>query len=163
MKKYLVVLSLFGTLAMMSANADSFLYWMVDNKTTSPSFDFDSAVLIGKNSGDGKDYVLGGADAALGQTIRMESTSLLAAGVANAESWTFFVELYNGQSWVGQSSADQFFSYAAAVAADAIYQEPLPGGAGKLTFTQFTNTPEPTSGLLLLLGTCCLALKRKRV
>ena len=163
MKNILMSLVLLGTFAAMSAKGDSFLYWMTDLSNTGNLYkDANTALLIAKN--DSQDAVIGaaligdyqGESGLYHGTQRMASESIANMG----DGWSFYVELYNGENWVGQSAADM--SYVAAYKAGAIYQSLDPNGLAQVTFTSFTNVPEPTSGVLMLLGLCGLALRRKR-
>jgi len=76
------------------------------------------------------------------------------------EDDTFYVQLYdNDDNLLGFSDG---FSYDDLLALDAVYVPGIQGsGAGTWTVSTF-NVPEPTSGLLMLLGIAGLALKRKR-
>ncbi len=86
---------------------------------------------------------------------------IVGQAVTDYANWTFYVELYNGEWNIGTSTP---YDWATLASYEAIYQSTLTGGLGTAPFTSFTyNVPEPTSGLLILLGMCGLALKRKRV
>lgn len=158
MKNILMSLALLGTFAAMSAKGDSYLYWMVDTTDSASVFNADTAVLIATRGG-GNDHILGAAALSNGDSVRLASDSVAAY---RGDAWSFYVELYNGESWVGQSTSAEFVTYKAAYDAGAIYKSLDPNGLAQVTFMGFTNVPEPTSGVLMLLGLCGLALKRKR-
>ena len=168
MKKLLMSLALVGTFAAMSAKGDSYMYWMVqDAKQGGDPLLFDAAELYAIN---GSQKVSLGANYAIDSSGEMgvgSSTKRNLAGGAGSDltsydvstyansDWSFLVELYNGEVWVSESR----LSYAQV--ASGFYEHLAPSGAGVATFTSF-NVPEPTSGLLMLIGLCGLALKRKR-
>ena len=89
-------------------------------------------------------------------------------------SYSFYVELYNsanesiGKSYVSLSSPQQGATpYNTLNSANAIYDgNVLNPTASAYTFSQFTTSnviPEPTSGLMMLIGMIALGLKRKKV
>lgn len=159
MKNILMSLALLGTFAAMSAKGDSYLYWMTDLTSAGDLYkNADTAVLIATQTAGTPGRVIGAAAIANGVTPRMASDSIANMGAG----WSFYVELYQGNSWLGQSAAEDYKDYNSAFAAGAIYKSLDPNGLAKVSFTSFTNVPEPTSGLLVLLGVCGLALKRKR-
>lgn len=163
MKKLLMGLVLVGTFAAVSAKGDSYIYWMASNDNDAISqYGADSASLIAK-SGDNV-YDIGFATVS-GESpateSRVISDMLPAQVVADPANWTFYVELWKDDWNLGTSGE---YSWAQLKGMDAIYQSTLTGGLGTAQFANFTyNVPEPTSGLLVLLGMCGLALKRKRV
>lgn len=176
MKKLLMSLALLGTFAAMSAKGDSYIFWMADVSDTEKGDNekigkFSYANLVAR-AADGTTFVydLGyggdGSAAGVATTGVIPSSSLEAFFAAHGndyQSLTYAVELYNEDfSWMkGQSATVDWVTLASA---DAFYQSTLSGGAGKMVFDTFTyNAPEPTSGLLMLIGFCGLALKRKRV
>lgn len=177
MKKILFSLALIGTFAAMSAKGDSYIYWMADISDTSQGdnatiakYGFSYANLIIQDN-EGK-YV-----ADLGYAPSVDTKGLKTAPRVTSESlesffanhstdystYSFAVELYNEDfSW--KMAKSDAMSWNTLVGYDALYRSTWEGGAGKAAFTSFTyNAPEPTSGLLILLGMCGLALKRKRV
>ena len=93
-------------------------------------------------------------------------TSASAAGISSLSALSFFVELYDGAgNWVGTTDAK---SYDSLVASGAISSGLNPnftgvnsalGGAG----STYSNVPEPTSGLLMLVGLGARALRRRKV
>lgn len=170
MKKLLMSLALVGTFAAMSAKGDSYIYWMADVSGNAQIGTFQYAQLVAYDGGGTKVAAFDASYAdAIGvnydtgvegtKTQRVPSQSL--ASFADAQSWTYYVELYTDDWMKGQSTTG--YSWDQLQNMDAIYQSTLTGGAGTVAFTTFTyNAPEPTSGLLVLFGLCGLALKRKR-
>lgn len=95
-----------------------------------------------------------------------DDTSASAAEISSLSALSFFIELYDGAgNWVGTTDAK---SYDSLVASGAISSGLNPnftgvnsalGGAG----STYSNVPEPTSGLLMLVGLGALALRRRKV
>ena len=172
MKKILFSLALIGTFAAMSAKGDSYIYWMADvrgdtgdNATIRKNSEgFTFANLIAKNDSQNIDlgWVAVNEEGTLGYvTPRFSSESLASYSATDYQNWTYYVELWNEDWNCGTSSG---MSWADISNMDAFYKSTQTGGTGTAAFTSFTyNVPEPTSGLLVLLGMCGLALKRKRV
>ena len=78
---------------------------------------------------------------------------------------SFFIELYDASgNWVGKTSAISYNDLKAAGAISDTFNPSFTGvnaalgGAG----TTYTDVPEPTSGLLMLVGLGALALRRRR-
>lgn len=95
-----------------------------------------------------------------------DDTSASEAGISSLSALSFFVELYDAAgNWVGKTDTQ---SYQSLVDSGAISSGLNPnfsgvnnalGGSG----SAFTNVPEPTSGLLMLVGLGALALRRRKV
>ena len=75
------------------------------------------------------------------------------------DSYTYFIELYNDSS-VSPFAQGKLNYTAEMIGSMRGMSVPT---AGVAMMTQFTPTPEPTSGLLLLIGTAALALRRRRM
>lgn len=149
MKKLLTIAAV--AMATMFAKADLTLYWMVaDNAWTGAS----QAILMG-DSGSGYVPV---ALAELG--IGVETTFV----GYNASPYTnFLVKLYDSALTELAVSTESVASTAlASYMWDKSTSAQPP--ASPYSFSGFTaSIPEPTSGLLMMLGICALALKRKMV
>ena len=159
MKKVLLTLALFGTFAAMTAKGDSFMYWMVDTTGNSQIGTQANYAELYAFYGNKPGTLVGGIDLVDGVwDARTISDSLV--GMVG-DGWSYYVEAYKDDWNIGTSDS---ITYANAKAMyDGIYESLKTGGKGTVEFTTFTyNIPEPTSGLLMLLGLCGLALKRKR-
>ena len=168
MKKLLMSLALVGSLAAMSAKGDSYIYWMAvvsgasgDNAKIG-TFQYAQLVAYDKDGAKVEAFDASYADATEknGMATQQSVPSQSLASFADAQNWTYYVELYTDDWMKGKSEG---YSWETLQSMDAIYQSTLAGGLGTAAFTTFTyNVPEPTSGLLVLFGLCGLALKRKR-
>ena len=155
MKKAFLILSLLGSL--VASADDSYLYWMID--TTA---DFAYA----KIRADGSDTYLNVYDGTF--TALSESPMVTKADYLDAKDWgdgfyaavsgsvpsTFIVELWNAENaYVGFSSVSS---------SGHIYS----GGMGLPAATAATASsfaiPEPSSGLLMLVGCAVLGLRRRK-
>ena len=183
MKSKIVCMAVAGLMG-LAASADV-LYWQVG--ADSASYDYDTAYLMARDSGGNLYYVGtsygedgttivsndGAVDAgqfanggyALGDLSTVMSWDESASSGTAASGWNFYVELWNEDSgWVGRSGD---MSYDSLVSKGAIRDSLSPDfslnnaiGHGGTTFT--SEAPEPTSGLLMLIGLGALALRRKR-
>ena len=158
MKKLTMSLAAFGFLVSMSAcAADSYLYWMTDLNSSSEGYDkMSNFVYAQLKDTTGNAYGI----AEKGDT---GNTGIIGSAITDYASHSYYVELWNDDmSWMMGTSAPISGAWLAQYG--HIYDHTQPGGlANPAQFTTFTyNAPEPTSGLLILLGVCGLALKRKR-
>ena len=153
----------FAALVAVTAKADA-LYWQVDEGSTTESFQY--AIL---NVTDGTTATrLAGASAegtAPNQYVSLQNTDISSYA---SSGYSFFVELanYNNGSWEVVTSGTP-----------VSYDNLVSGGYVAATFQQglaisqsggynlgagAAAVPEPTSGLLLLIGGAMLALRRRR-
>lgn len=165
MKKLALLIIGFAALA---ARADLMLYWTVD--LSDPEAEsLNNAISSFYNGGTYSDalYAMikgkGSGDAALLDTIAVGSKV-----DTNITGWdssfkNYIIEIYNSSDLVAYSDV---FSYDQLVAGSATWETDTlgmkataPKNFGALGFRA---TPEPTSGLLILVGLAGLALKRRR-
>lgn len=187
MKSRLIVLAAAGLIG-FAASADV-LYWQVANT----DIQYDNAVLMAMDTSDnnklyyvsqnldasgkeltgegfvGKDSLSGGNHA----NGVMELAKILAwdddtSTPASLSSLSFYIELYNGATYAGRSATPQ--SYQSLVDSGVISSGLNPNfsgvnsALGSGTGGGFTTAvPEPTSGLLMLIGLGALALRRRKV
>ena len=161
MKKSFLILALLGSMTSL-ADADSYLYWMID---TSSSYSYAKI----RDQTTPNTYLTIYND--LGVTAVPDGTQVAKTYVDDAAAWgegfyvpvdsvngtpaTFIVELFNSDNkFVSQS----VLSYNS----DYVYG----GGMGlppssAMTFSSFA-IPEPSSGLLMLVGCAVLGLRRRK-
>lgn len=150
MKKLISILS---TVVACAASAD-YIYWFVENPTevdgkettwTSAAFFQDSTKLVTVDAENMADFGY--------------SVATLNGGYNLA---TFFIELYNDSSSTPIAKATVPYS----TLAGSIFTDNGIGSPGANKFNASTgatfNVPEPTSGLLFLVGGMLLGLRRKR-
>ena len=92
------------------------------------------------------------------------TTSASSAGISGFSDLSFFVELYDASgNWVGQTTPQTYDSLVSSGAISSGLNPNFSGvnsavGGGSGSY----SVPEPTSGLLMLVGLGALALRRKR-
>ena len=139
----------------ISAVRADYLYWMVDNPVD--GFDWSTAKVVMGNPGS----VVGeltSSDAADLKLINGYATANI--GTSYIDSTSFFIELYNQSSQkiatadIGTASTLQSFISSSLT--------DIPTGLSFTPSPSAFNVPEPTSGLLFLVGGMLLGLRRKR-
>lgn len=152
---------------------DQYLMWMLDDtiKLDEGTYELTGDTVAKIRVGaDGSEQYLSlygnpGEDAIGRQFGAQDSQGLpLYAGVGDFKTTpdtAFFLELWNDGAWVGQS---ELGTYSGLLQNIAAMQFDIGGSQVNPTtklVSNFTAAPEPTSGLLLLLGVAGLALRRK--
>lgn len=160
-----IVLLTFAALAFASAHAGT-LYWQVQEGTTSEEFGY---ALLKAYQTDGGSVdtatTIAGATAegtAPNQYVSMQNTDL---GSYSDSGYTFFVELanYSDNAWHSVSKGARY-TYDDLVSAGYVATG-LTDSISAMTAASNFNmgaVPEPTSGVLLLIGGSLLALRRRR-
>lgn len=168
MKKLLMAMALAGA-AMVASAEDNFLYWMVD-VGDSPEYTFNYATIKAKDaSGNESDYLgLYGQDRAdeIGPRLYASNGAGTTtgggafAGLGNyGVNSKFLFELWTADSpnpvgWTGWIDYESI--------ANNIFAAGDMSGALPFTVGSTMLVPEPTGGLLTLLGLAVLALRRKQ-
>lgn len=164
MKKLLVVLA---AVAMAGLSQASELWWTINNPTVDgeTAGAWDTAKLYANTT----DSNVRGT---LIDQISAEDLSFLGGtktdlGGYASSAYSFYLEIFNGSQLVGASVVGQVASYDSLVTAGAIRSGDIMGGGTASPYTGFSSfttnvVPEPTSGLMILLGLAALGLKRKR-
>ena len=171
-----------------SAAEDSYLYWMVADeitvldaqgvavdfswdKVTAKVVAYDSSTWPGDRSVRplslyGQNQGTGALDPVSGNAVKLtgDNSAYYAyiGSCVQAPVWSYFIELYNDQGFIGRSS--EGLDYATAVSRDYLMGSDLKPGMGTWNVSQFTTVPapEPNSALLLLIGCAALALRRRK-
>jgi len=156
--KSLVLAAGFALVFSAQAVTDSYLYWMV-------SEDYNEwAAFAGKNAtyakvkwdnGEKNGYLVNAYDTSSTQFENFTFGQYAAIGSEMLnDSYKFIAEIYNEGGYLGYSN----FITGSQLAANGSTGTSVYGITGQTTFT----IPEPTSGMLALLGFGLLALRRKQ-
>ena len=183
--KKLMILAVSACAAMLTATAEeNFLYWMVDvNDKTDYSFSYATIKAVNSN-GTTSDYLsFYGSDASTSIGTKSASTAYLSyidnngtgantgtqtsggafTGIDGYVGSTFLVELWADSSTDGSASTRVAWgNLAYSLLKDSVSTGLNQSGATAYTVTGSQLIPEPTSGLLALLGFAALALRRKQ-
>lgn len=157
MKKVLTCMAL---LCGLVANAD-YIYWMVDTDQSSnaANYIFNTIRLRDADSVYATYTPVSYEGLASFNADAGYFTTSISSGLSESTT-SFYVELYNGSSWVAESNP---ISYSDLLAAGSIFKGGLtPASISPAAFGAY-HVPEPTSGLLFLLGGVLLGLKRRRM
>jgi small-conductance mechanosensitive channel len=179
--KKLIILTIAACTAVLTAKAvDSYLYWMVD-VSDNANYAFNYATIKGIDSkGTVSDYLSfygSGSSDALG-------TKVYSTTYTEADSWAlgtttgegaftgvdgygagskFLVELWADGATQNDAASRIAYGYLAyADVMDSIYKTMGTSGASAFVVGASQLVPEPTSGLLAILGFAALALRRKQ-
>lgn len=144
--------------ASTSADTSGTQYYVQDNQTSSGT---SMGKTIGRGTFDNGGYAAGMIDAA--KILSADGNNTAYSG--SLSSLYFFLELYDSAgNWVGQTTPAQ--AYDSLVNSGTIvsgFNSNFTGVNSALgSSAAYTNVPEPTSGLLMLVGIGVLALRRRR-
>ena len=172
MKKQMILAALLCAAAaattVRAADTDAYLYWMVDvSENKDYAFSYATIKVAGsdtylsmytENSTTASGTRLYGAADSGNLTTDAGFT-----GVGGYSGSTFLVELWaSGTGADGSDTRVAWGSLAYSALSGYVYTEMGQGGAKPYEVTASQVVPEPTSGLLALLGLAALALRRKQ-
>ncbi len=153
-----------GVLLLAGASASAgTLYWQV---TADEGQTFQEAWLVAENKSNGNLTYLTGTDS---DGASPSSTPLMQTDLAGYESdaYLFYVEMsnYNSDTSEYETVATGYkYGYGDLVSSGYVAANPLDVNTtiAKASAVNFASVPEPSSGLLLLIGGAMLALRRRR-
>ena len=136
------------------------LYWMVDNPTEEGGFNWSTAKVV-TDSNNIKDEASAELMSDLATTGAYAAADIGVFGSDYTDATSFFIELYNASS---EKIATANIGTAAQLASfiDRGGHSTFSGGGFAPAASSFQAVPEPTSGLLFLVGGMLLGLRRKR-
>ncbi len=160
---------IFAAMASLSARADvQALYWQVTEASNVNGVKFTAAAL-GVIDGSGNISYLHNGSANGNQWVAASSVGGLSTQEAAAildqdySGWSFFIELQNydanTSTWYTSGRSE---SYTYTQVQSHIFSPSGVLSSAPLAWTPTVNVPEPTSGVLMLLGGALLALRRRR-
>ena len=165
MKSFKAILT-FCALAAIPAFGDvEALYWQVDSANNPENIPFTYAALVGIDGSDNRTYIADESGIQFHNSTGNGTTTDVIASIMDPSysSWSFYIELWNydNGNWtlVGNAGGPPGESYT------KLKEDGVIRGSMSMDTTLFTPTaavPEPTSGLLIVLGGALLALRRRR-
>ena len=157
--------------ALFAADTDMYLFWMIGNAESIGGQTASALVSQGgytarlSVSGSDGTYLnlysdelvplSGNPTVSLGDVVNWDT----AAAVGGYEASSFFVEILNSGEVAFKSETKSYADLTAYLSSMKDMAQP----GDTYAFGGFTAVPEPTSGLLLLLGVAGLALRRKKM
>lgn len=149
--------TLFAVVAFLAVAAQAdYMYWMVDSSNVSGDYTWDTAKLIQDSTAIG---TLSKADADFMSSLDSYQYAELNNPYTTS---TFFIELYNGESFVAASEKQAYDNVKSSIFGTNQMNPTIAAGGGFMPAGGTYAVPEPTSGLLFLIGGMLLGLKRRR-
>ncbi len=145
-------------LVALVAKAD-YIYWMVDDNPN--GYEWDTAYLVQDNvsANDGRIGQLTSTDAADYKEVGDYAWATLGENYTAA---SFFIELYKDGKFMAQSEEQAYASVKGSIFGGNPMSPVAAGTSAFVPVGSTYNVPEPTSGLLFLIGGVLLGLKRRR-
>ena len=141
------------------------LYWQVNNDNNNEGVPFTYAALVGVDNQNGTHYLADDSGIQFHNSTGDGTTTDVIASIMDPSysGWTFYVELWNYENgnWAlaGTAGGPPGDSYTK-LKNDGVIRSSM--SMDTALFTPTVSVPEPTSGLLLLMGGAFLALRRRR-
>ena len=171
MKTTRILAALMALTALPSLADVQALYWQVTSDMNNPPIEFMAAAMVADN-GSTKVY-LTDAGGGIWQAANADkqTTEVIASmlGQDYSSGWSFYIELQNqdsGGSWyeAGRIANSDGSNYSWQDVSSHVYSSSSMSMSLATPLTSGTaHIPEPTSGMLLLLGGALLALRRRHV
>lgn len=145
-------------LVALVAKAD-YIYWMVDDNPN--GYEWDTAYLVQDNvsANDGRIGQLTSTAAADYKEVGDYAWATLGENYTAA---SFFIELYKDGKFMAQSEEQAYASVKGSIFGGNPMSPVAAGTSAFVPVGSTYNVPEPTSGLLFLIGGVLLGLKRRR-
>lgn len=154
------ILAAIAAIAAITASAD-YMYWMVDSGVDS-TYNWTTAKLVQSNAEPETTIGTLSKDSAVAlRSMDAYAYSSLYGDSATYNVATYYIELYNGDVLLASSNLGTGSSLAQYIFGDNT-MSPI-AGSGLMPAASTYNVPEPTSGLLFLVGGMLLGLKRRRM
>lgn len=163
MRQHLCYLVLALALSPMGALAEAYLNWTASDLINNEYNESASSVVL-YMSLDGNDTELAtvaksDVEASLGEWFEFYDNKILPE---NSSSASFYVTAYNGSDVLFDGKTGNIISYADLVDSGAISDFMLNPNATEYWAPKLSPVPEPSGGLLMLIGCAALALRRRR-
>jgi len=168
-KTFVAILAMAALPSMADVEA---LYWQVTNDNNPDQIEFAAAAMVAENGGT-KVYLTDVNNHNVWQAANSDKTTTEAIASTwdndySSDGWSFYIELMNqdsGNNWYTAgtiNNGDSNWSY------DDIKSHIYSSSSMSMSLatpitTGTAHIPEPTSGLLMLVGGALLALRRRRV
>lgn len=168
--KSLKFFAVFSMLAVLPAAADvEALYWQVTSEMSSP-IEFTAAAFAAVDNNGNVTYLQDSLGSAWQAANSDKATTEAVASVLGEDystGWSFYIELMNqdsGGNWYNAGRIDNGGSnYSwSDVSSHVFSSSSMSMSLATPLKTGSANVPEPTSGVLLLIGGALLALRRRR-
>ena len=172
MKKFLMFSLTVAAMCFAAQAGNSYIYWLLGDPSQSgmEGGDWDYAKIAVRSSQDGSftSYLLMGDSVSDKAYYDSADPTEIGPSFANlggygSDEYSFLIELYLESTGEMIGVNGQSVSYAELLANDSIAGSMIGGGNAFDFSTLGYSVPEPTSGLMLLVGMAALALRRRRV
>ena len=150
-----------------SATYADVIYWMVsneayeDSRNVNESADPYAWICATTSDTDNGIHIEGKSAAQVAGEYWGDSYFTTELGSYTGSAYSYYIELWNGTKTTPQSYDSLVNTYIASSGSIATPSTLSNGAFGQVTGTSY-NDPEPTSGLLFLVGGMLLGLKRRR-